>query len=140
MSFVSARRTIVAYALLYAWKKFISITHLELVFRLGLGPLRNVSRPAAVVLFFMRSDIQICDTHPEQFPYGLTPRVRAITQCLPTGCRLMRSDNLDRSAWNGTPGKSGNLDNLDRHGTARLQNPGIRIICKTTPREIRESN
>ena len=30
---------------------FISITHLELVLRLGLGPLRNVSRPAAVVFF-----------------------------------------------------------------------------------------
>jgi len=30
---------------------YISTTHLELVLRLGLGPLRNVSRPAAVVYF-----------------------------------------------------------------------------------------
>ena len=31
---------------------FISTTHLAVVSRLGLGPLRNVSRPAAVVYFF----------------------------------------------------------------------------------------
>ena len=77
---------------------------------------------------------------------GLTPRVKAITQCLPAAavCFFIRSSRCEilrhvrkiresGTARNDTPGKSGNPNHLERHGTARLENPGIWKIRSGDP-------
>ena len=87
------------------WSTFF--THLELVLRLGLGPLRNVSRPAAVVYIFSFPLLQWS-------PFFGVARFCDMVEN--SGIRIICKTTLRK------------IRELDRHGITRPANSGIRII------------